>query len=84
MQKKINKTLGELYKDLPSAKSVLSPKQEFIRRLMNVTHRSEMAVRGWVAGRTPDELVQSVISKELGIPAEILFPKDDTTKTKQP
>lgn len=75
-QNKINKTLVELYNELPSAKTVLSPKKEFINRLMDVTHRSEMAVRGWISGRMPDKLAKSVISKELGIPVEVLFPKN--------
>ena len=34
-------------------------------------------VRMWCTGRqTPDALAQSVISKELGVPEEVLFPED--------
>ena len=66
------RTLVEVYESLPK---VASPKAEFITRLANATYRSENAVRMWVAGvRVPDQLTQKAIERELGIPAEELFP----------
>ncbi len=80
---KVNKTFSEIYNDIPYYQG--GAKTKFVNRIAEITFKSAITVRMWIMGRqAPDELVQSVISKELGIPAEILFPKDDTTKTKQP
>ena len=65
-------TFIEVYESLPK---VASPKAEFVTRIANVTYRSENAVRQWLAGtRVPDLLTQKAIERELGIPAETLFP----------
>lgn len=53
-------------------------KQEFVRRIASVTCKSESTVYNWTSGRfKPDALSQSVISKELGVPVEILFPQKE-------
>lgn len=70
-----NMTFGERYKAL---KDVQTPMQEFVSHYAELTHRSENAIRMYISGeRTPDALVQEVISKDMGVPAEILFPKKD-------
>lgn len=70
-----NMTFGERYKAL---KDVQTPMQEFVSHFAELTHRSENAVRMWISGeRMPDALAQEVISKDLGVPAEILFPKNN-------
>lgn len=69
------RTFGERYKAL---KDEPTPMQEFVSRYAKLTHRSENAIRMYISGeRVPDALVQEVISKDMGVPAEILFPKKD-------
>lgn len=51
------------------------PKTMWVKRIAEVTKKSEITVRMWLCGRqTPDSLAQDVISKELGVPPEELFP----------
>lgn len=72
---KVNKTFAEIYNDIPYYKK--GAKTKFVNRIAEITHKKDITVRMWIMGRqTPDELTQSVISKELGIPAEVLFPKN--------
>lgn len=76
--KKINqkgqKTFREMYKTMDN----MPPKLAFVERIARVTMKSKTTVRCWLAGtQQPDALGQSVIEKELGIPAEVLFPKKD-------
>lgn len=74
---KNNKTFGEIYKALPDPKRPESPKLRFVRRMAAATKSSENAVRMWVSGRQrPDALKQAIISKELGIESEVLFPNN--------
>ena len=55
----------------------MSPKKMWIQRIAQVTHRSEATVRMWLSGRqVPEELIQEIIAKELGVPVEGLFPKE--------
>lgn len=68
------KTFKEIYDSLP----VTPPKTAWIRAIAKVTKKSELTVRMWLCrDQTPDALAQSVIEKELGIPADVLFPKKD-------
>lgn len=61
----------ELYKTIENK----PPKLAFVERIAEITMKSESTVRGWLAGNVcPDALNQSIISKELGIPSEVLFP----------
>lgn len=69
------RTFGERYKAL---KDEPTPMQEFVAHYAELTHRSENAIRMYISGeRVPDALVQEVISKDMGVPAEILFPKNN-------
>lgn len=67
-------TFKQIYDSLP----VTPPKTAWIRRVAKVTKKSELTIRMWLNGRqTPDPLTQSVIEKELGVPADVLFPKKE-------
>ena len=68
------KSFKECYKEI----STMSPKKMWIQRIAQVTRRSEATVRMWISGRqVPEELIQEIIAKELGVPVEGLFPKTD-------
>lgn len=65
------KSFSAIYKALP----VTPPKREFVLRMMALTMKTEVTIYRWISGEVqPDELTKSVISKELGVPAEVLFP----------
>lgn len=67
-----NKSFIELYKE---EKRKLTPAQEFIRKVAEMTKRSESAVRFWVIGiNEPDALCKSIISEKFGIDENVLFP----------
>lgn len=67
------KSFKECYEEV----STMSPKKMWIQRIAQVTHRSEATVRMWLSGRqVPEELIQEIIAKELGVPVEGLFPKE--------
>ena len=67
-----NKTLLEIYKE---RKSLPTPAMNFIRELSQVTHRSEMTVKGWLTGKfRPDINTQIVLAHHLNSEADILFP----------
>lgn len=55
-----------------------TPKTAWVRRIAEVTRKKEITVKLWLAGyRAPGELEREVIAKELGVPAEGLFPEAD-------
>lgn len=69
------KSFREIYDALPGRSTVKTPKTEFVERIAAVTKRTTQTVRMWLNGsQNPDALAQSVIEKELGIPATDLFP----------
>ena len=69
------RSFRQIYDELSGRSSVKTPKQEFIDRICSVTMKSPSTVRCWLAGAfAPDELTKSVLSKELGVPGECLFP----------
>lgn len=69
------KTFREIYEALDP----VPPKTKWVQRIAKATMRSENAVRMWLNGRqTPEPLVQNIIAKELGVPAEGLFPTKTT------
>lgn len=69
------RTFKQLYDELPERSERKTAKQEFVARMCYITKKSESAVRGWLAGTyVPDQLTQSVLEKELGIPGDCLFP----------
>jgi hypothetical protein len=74
------RTFRELYKTMDNT----PPKKAFVQRIAEITMSSETTVRCWIAGaQSPIPLAQNVISKELGIPAEELFPQKSKEKCEQ-
>ena len=71
------KTFIEIYNERAKRPPLPTPRKEFVSQIAKLTRRSEFTVRMWCMGRQqPDALAQSVISKELKIPAETLFPRN--------
>lgn len=69
------KSFKEVYDSLPGRAETTTPKVEFINHIADLTKKTPFTVRQWIAGRQcPDALTQTVISKELGVPVEELFP----------
>lgn len=69
-------TLIELYQHAKSQARPVAPATAFIREIMEVTKKSEIAVRRWLSGETaPDALTQEVLAKHLDTTPEELFPK---------
>lgn len=51
---------------------------ELVKRIMNITLSSASAVSRWVNGESvPSKIRREIISRELGIPEEELFPKKE-------
>ena len=72
LQNDSNLTLVDYYKSL---REKPLPSAELIKKLQEVTHRSEMSVRNWVVGRNrPDINTQILIADYLGSEVETLFP----------
>jgi len=71
-------TFRQIYDKLPDRSAIKAPKTQFVERVANVTMKSTKTVRCWLAGtQKPDALSQSMIEKELGVRANILFPESD-------
>ena len=67
-----NVSLVDYYKSL---REQPLPSAEFIKKLKEITHRSEMSVRNWVVGRNrPDINTQILIAEHMGCDVETLFP----------
>ena len=64
---------AEIYTALPTREAV-APKTRWVRRMAEICMVSETTVRCWLAGsQKPDAIKQSILSKELGVPASELF-----------
>ena len=75
------KSLRQIYESLEGRSTVKTPKQDFIDKISKVTMKSESTVRCWLAGAfVPDDLTKSVLSKELGVPSNFLFPSSHNNK----
>ena len=69
-------TLAELYQHAKNQARPVAPATAFVREIMEVTKKSEIAVRRWLSGETePAALTQEVLAKHLDTTPEILFPK---------
>lgn len=68
-------TLTEMYKKAKAQEKVKSPALAFVKEVMDVTKKSEVSVRRWIAGTVvPDELTQDVLARHFGTTADKLFP----------
>ena len=66
------KSFKEIYEGYAKRPPLPTPRKEFIRRMADVTKKSEATVKMWVIGRQiPDA------AKELNVPVATLFPTKD-------
>jgi len=73
MLKMAKSKFRQIYDSLP-ARAGKAPKTVWIERLAKICMVSEQTVRCWVYGtQKPDALKLSILSKELGVPADQLF-----------
>jgi transcriptional regulator with XRE-family HTH domain len=73
------KSFREIYNSLPSRQTVKAPKVAFVEHVAEVTMKSKKTVYGWLCGvQKPDPLTLSVLSKELNVPGEVLFPQKES------
>ena len=71
----VAKSFREIYESIDKRPSMPTPRKEFMERSAKLTKRKVFTVRMWCQGRqVPDALAQSVISDNLGIPVDVLFP----------
>ncbi len=71
------KSFREIYEGYAKRPPLPTPRKEFIKRIADVTKKSETTVKMWVMGRqVPDALTKDVLAKELKVPAAALFPQD--------
>ncbi|MDE7402759.1 MAG: hypothetical protein K2M87_05045 [Muribaculaceae bacterium] len=69
-------TLIELYQNAKKQQKPVAPATAFILEVIEVTKKSEPAVRRWLSGATePDALTQSVLAEHFGTTPEELFPR---------
>lgn len=75
------KSFKEIYNSLPPRQAVKAPKAEFVEYIAKVTMKSTKTVYCWLCGaQKPDPLTLSVLSKELDVPGEVLFPQKRKSK----
>lgn len=69
-------TLAERYQQAKNQARPVAPATAFVREIAEVTKKSELAVRRWLAGETePDALTQEVLAKHFNTTPDELFPK---------
>lgn len=52
-----------------------TPPSLFVKKLAELTHRSESSVRKWLSGEVePDMAVKEILSDYFNTPIEVLFP----------
>ena len=70
-------TLLERYQQAKNQARPVAPATAFVREIAEVTMKSELAVRGWLAGETePDALTQEVLARHFNTTPDQLFPKN--------
>ena len=69
-------TLVELYQQAKKQERPIAPATAFVRKVAEITKKSEVAVRRWLSGETePDSLTQEVLAQHFGTTPDKLFPK---------
>lgn len=67
-------SLIELYKE---KQKELTPANQLIKQIQEVTGRSEIAIRFWLAGKSkPEPLVARIVAEALGIDPDYIFPNN--------
>lgn len=68
-------TLKEHYDNLRELERPMHPAKQFLMTISEKTGRSFKTVQQWISGiQEPDQSIKIIISKEVGIPPEELFP----------
>lgn len=68
-------TLREYYQKLRKSQRPLHPAKQFLLRLATKTGRSPKTIQQWLSGiQIPDNQVIQIISEEVGLSPEDLFP----------
>ncbi len=68
-------TLREIYEDAKRQPKPETPANALIKRIAEVTKKSEIAVRRWISGESePDELTKSVLAEHFSTTTDTLFP----------
>lgn len=67
-------SLIELYKE---KQKELTPANQLIKQIQDVTGRSTIAIRLWLSGKSkPEPLVARIVADALGIDPDYIFPKN--------
>lgn len=73
MLKMAKSKFRQIYDALPT-RAARAPKTVWVERMAEICMVNESTVRCWLAGtQKPDALKTSLLSKELGVPADELF-----------
>lgn len=68
-------TLTEMYESAKAQVKATTPAAAFIKEVAEVTKKSELSVRRWIAGdATPDALTQEVLARHFNTTPDALFP----------
>lgn len=68
----MNSSFVDLYQD---AKRQPTAAQQFINEVAALTHKTEITVRNWIAGRqNPDDLAKNVLAEHFHTSTDVLFP----------
>lgn len=68
-------TLKEIYEEVKRQPKHDTPSNAFVKRIADVTKKSERAARRWVYGEVvPDALTQEVLAKHFNTTPQELFP----------
>ena len=68
-------TFSERYQQAKNQERPIAPASAFVREVAQITKKSNLAVRRWIAGETvPDALTQQVIADHFHATPEELFP----------
>lgn len=68
-------TLIERYQQAKNQERPVAPATAFVREVAEVTKKSEIAVRRWLAGESePDNLTKTVLAHHFGTTPAALFP----------
>lgn len=69
------KTFKELYNEELNKPTAA---QQFIKKVSELTHRSEATIRKWLSGtQYPDELTRVIIADKFNVDADFLFPRKE-------
>jgi hypothetical protein len=78
LTKEDHRSFSQIYKEIPQSRA------DFVEHMMAITMKSKSTIYNWIYEQfEPDELTKSILEKDLGVPAEDLFPKKVIAKDTQ-